>query len=154
MVRTDLRTAHRRLRYTGRFPPLRELRFANWELALEEEGRRGQDETTLRPALEQRYVSRTTAWTAAEMKLAGGETLPALMNIGILQPPNEVAVYFQRRWLILLCPFFGRRTWRMHSVTRGDLEAFDVLKRRLPAWVQTRLPRAKGGRPWRFRVKA
>ena len=25
----DLRTAHRRLRYTGRFPPLRELRFAN-----------------------------------------------------------------------------------------------------------------------------
>ena len=94
---TDLQRAHRRLRYTGRFPPLRELRFANWELALEEEGRPGQDETTLRPCLEQRYIARETAWTAGEMRLSGGESLPA--------------------------------------------------------WVQTRLPRAKGRRPWRFQVK-
>ena len=97
-VKSDLQRAHRRLRYTGRFPPLRELRFANWELALDEEGRRRQDETTLRPALEQSHVSRETAWTVAEMRLAGGD-------------------------------------------------------RHLPAWVQTRLPRAKGKRPWRLLVK-
>ena len=124
----DLRTAHRRLRYTGRFPPLRELRFANWELALEEEGRRGQDETTLRPCLEQRHVSRETAWTAADLKLATGEALPALMNIGILVPPNEVAVFFRGRWLVLQCPFFGRRLWRLYGV-------------------------GSGGKPWRLQVK-
>lgn len=149
----DLRTAHKRLRYTGRFPPLRELRFANWELALDEEGRKGQDETTLRPAVEQRYISRYTAWTAAQAKLSDGELLPALVNIGLLEPPNEVAVFFRRRWLILRRPFFGRRPWQMFSVSRGDSEAFNALKRRLPAWMQTRLPRAKGARPWRFRVK-
>jgi hypothetical protein len=84
-VTSDLRTAHRRLRYTGRFPPLRELRFANWELALDEDGRPGQDETTLRPALEQRYVSRDTAWS----------------------------------WLVLRCPYSGRRVWRVEAWSKA-----------------------------------
>jgi hypothetical protein len=150
---TDLRTAHRRLRYTGRFPPLRELRFANWELALDEEGRRGQDETTLRPCLEQRHIAREAAWTAGEMRLAD-EALPVLVGIPLLGPPNELAVWFQRRWLVLQKPFFGRRPWQMYSVARGDRSAFDALKRRLPAWVTTRLPRARGKKPWRFRVNA
>jgi hypothetical protein len=152
-VTIDLRTAHKRLRYTGRFPPLRELCFANWELALDEEGRKGQDETTLRPCLEQRFIARETAWTAAEARLADGESLPALVCIDLIVPPNEVAIFFQRRWLILRRPFFGRRPWHMFSVSRGDTEAFNALKRRLPAWLQTRLARAKGARPWRFRVK-
>ena len=82
------------------------------QLALDEEGRAGQDETTLRPALEQRHIPRETAWTAGEMRLSGRESLPILVCIGLIEPPNEVAVFFQRRWLILRCPFFERRSWR------------------------------------------
>lgn len=46
-----------KLRFTGEWPPPDLWKeYPNWEPALEEEGEPGQDETTLRPGEEQRFV--------------------------------------------------------------------------------------------------
>lgn len=62
-----------RLRYTGEWPPLDVLRkFPNWEYALDEEGFEEQDETTLRPEPEQRWITGNTAYTAGKATQADG----------------------------------------------------------------------------------
>ncbi len=70
------------LRFTGRLPPPRLFdTFPNWEYALDEEGRPGQDETTLRPMRQRKYIAHGTAFTSADAYLPGGECYPALLEM-------------------------------------------------------------------------
>lgn len=55
----------RKFRFTGTLPTKRAVgRYANWILALDEEGLAGQDETTLRPDDDQEKISKHTMGTA------------------------------------------------------------------------------------------
>jgi hypothetical protein len=70
-----------KLRFTGEWPPPGLWKqYPNWESALEEEGEPGQDETTLRPSEEQRFVI-SFGFTAGEVEQANGQRLPALLSV-------------------------------------------------------------------------
>ncbi len=69
-------------RYTGEFPPLEVLvQYSNWEYALDEEGDEGQDETTIRPEREQRYITSRTSFTVGNATQANGKTCRALLGV-------------------------------------------------------------------------
>lgn len=69
-------------RYTGEWPPLEVFKkYPNWEYALDEEGVEGQDETTLRPELEQNYITDDTAFTAGRVKQADGTIRDAIIEL-------------------------------------------------------------------------
>jgi hypothetical protein len=74
--------SRKRLRFTGCWPPI-DLweRFPNWAPAVEEEGRRDQDETTLRPAETQDEIDDETVLTAGHVHQANGIVLPALIHV-------------------------------------------------------------------------
>jgi hypothetical protein len=55
-------------------------RFPNWEYALDEESTPGQDETTLRPADELRFMIEF-GFTAGDVELADGRRLPAFLSV-------------------------------------------------------------------------
>jgi hypothetical protein len=75
------RRSHR-LRYTDDYPPPSAFdEFPNWCPALEEEGRRGQDETTVKPCVNQRALCEECCLTAGDCTLANGTTLPALIHL-------------------------------------------------------------------------
>jgi hypothetical protein len=131
----------RRLRYTGRFPPRKVWdRFPNWTLALDEEGRRGQDETTLRPSDRQDTIDRSVTWTAGEVRLADGRRCFAalLVDGGKL---DTVMFLDSRRWIEV------RRTigvgWEpgpKSGLRPNDTSIF-------PMRVRSRLPLASKRRP-------
>jgi hypothetical protein len=70
------------LRFTGSWP-VRELwdTYPNWEYALDEEDIPDQDETTLRPSLNQSSIDDDVAYTVGEIYLADGSVLPALIEL-------------------------------------------------------------------------
>ena len=71
-----------RLRFTGENPPPSLWgRFPNWQNAYEEEGLVGQDETTLRPADNQRAIDDEVSFTAGNVVFADGRTFPALLGV-------------------------------------------------------------------------
>jgi hypothetical protein len=71
-----------RLRFTGENPPPRLwLRFPNWQNAFDEEGLPDQDETTLRPADNQRTIDDETTFTAGDAVFANGQVVPALLGV-------------------------------------------------------------------------
>jgi hypothetical protein len=68
-------------RFTGAWPPpALWSRFPNWEYALDEEDVPGQDETTLRPADQHEFMIED-GFTAADVELANGHRLPALLSV-------------------------------------------------------------------------
>jgi hypothetical protein len=68
------------LRFTGANPPPSIWpRYPNWENAWDEEGVRGQDETTLRPAENQQTIDKKMTFTAGDAHLKDGRILPALL---------------------------------------------------------------------------
>jgi hypothetical protein len=70
------------LRYTGCFPPAEVLqRFPNWEYALDEEHLDGQDETTLRPASDQKAIADQVCFTAGLLTLPSGRRLKAMLEV-------------------------------------------------------------------------
>jgi hypothetical protein len=70
------------LRFTGENPPPSLWdRFPNWQNAYEEEGILGQDETTLRPADNQRAIDDEVTFTAGDASFASGPTVPALLGV-------------------------------------------------------------------------
>jgi len=61
------------LRYTGCWPPVSVLReYPNWVCAFDEEDEPDQDETTIKPEVQQVYISLDTQFTAVEIEFAGG----------------------------------------------------------------------------------
>ncbi len=69
-------------RYTSKWPPLAVLKkYPNWEHALDEEGVEGQDETTLRPEIEQIYITDDTAFTAGRVTQADGTIIDAIIEL-------------------------------------------------------------------------
>lgn len=72
----------KKLRFTGEFPPVKlRIRFPNWEYALDEEGEEGQDETTLRPAANQKCIDEYTAFTTGTATFADGRSLPVFLCV-------------------------------------------------------------------------
>jgi hypothetical protein len=70
-----------RFRFTGQRPPPGLLgRFPNWEPAYDEECMPNQDESTLRPADNQRTID-DEAWTAGDAILGSNQELPALLYV-------------------------------------------------------------------------
>jgi hypothetical protein len=70
----------------GKFPtPI------NWGHPLEEEGRRGQDETTLRPAESQSTIDDETVFTTADVHQADGRVIPALIDVSGGRPTGLTA---------------------------------------------------------------
>lgn len=70
------------LRYTGDWPPPEVLQqYANWEYALDEESAEGQDETTLRPSINQESIDSEVNYTAGWVTQANGQRLLAILEL-------------------------------------------------------------------------
>ena len=71
-----------RLRFTGENPPPSLwLRYPNWQIAYEEEGFPGQDESTLRPADNQELIDQDVNWTAGDVVYSDGRKFAAFLAI-------------------------------------------------------------------------
>ena len=91
--------SNNRGRYTGSWPPPEAWADTpNWKYALDEEGRAGQDETTLKPASEQAYISDESDYTAAEGWLADGRFVHALMGLLAGQPHQIICFEDTAYW--------------------------------------------------------
>ncbi len=72
----------KRLRFTGENPPTKLwVKYPNWQYALEEEDLPDQDETTIRPADNQRSIDDDVCFSAGDAISAGGATFPALLYL-------------------------------------------------------------------------
>jgi hypothetical protein len=144
-------------RYTGAFPPPDVIsHYPNWDYALDEEGEDDQDETTIRPEAEQAFITSATAFTAADVTLASGERLVGLAEVG-LYGVCGLSVFEDDDWWRV---FYHRpsRGWqpfvqewlpdveRCPSVALDDTRAF-------PLRLTTRLPRARGARPYSIEIR-
>lgn len=106
-----------RLRYTGENPAIEALvQFPNWINAYDEEGVEGQDETTLKPDDEQRWITDMTAFTAGDIVFANGSTfaiLIALVNgevtgFSIYREPESPYLSYDEYWsLWSVLPDYG-----------------------------------------------
>lgn len=146
-------------RFTGEFPPLEILnKYANWEFALGEEHIDGQDETTLRPANEQAYISENVAYTAAVATFASGLKRPALIEI-FTGTPNGINVfknddevwricydYLEKKWIPFIEYWLPERE-RGLTVSMSDKTVF-------PLVIESRLPYKRKGKPIHFIVKS
>lgn len=129
------------LRFTDHPPPPEVLvEFPNWIHALGEEGRRGQDETTIKPQRGQSKITDDTEYTAADVWLADDAESVGLLWLSAGRPTG-VEVYD------------GSGLWRL-SVSRAGLwtPVGPVPAGRLPLRYCTRLP--YGRRPLKGRVAA
>lgn len=69
-------------RYTDEPPPREVLDdVPNWVYARGEEGRRGQDETTIKPHKMQKRIDDDTDYTAAQIRLVDGTKLVGLLRL-------------------------------------------------------------------------
>lgn len=126
--------------------------YPNWEYALDEEGVEGQDETTLKPASEQRYITAEVEFTAGEVILADGRRFPAILYIGSSSPTRVgMFLYDTRTWGI----DFGDppQGWFVHIWIPADQRMARVSlddPTLFPMTVASRLPRRIGGTPYLF----
>lgn len=146
-----------RLRFTGDWPPPQYLKqYPNWGNAWDEEGEEDQDETTLKPSDEQRYIDDETAFTVAEATLADGKNCLAIIQVDCGDPqvidvfeaespwrlsfslPDQKWVPFVQSWLPL--------PQRMPSVSPDDPRIF-------PLRVISRLPKTSGGVPLDIQIE-
>lgn len=69
-------------RYTDDWPLPEVLRdFPNWVTAFGEEGRRGQDETTIRPQKKQSRIDDNTAYSAGEVEFRDQTKMVCLLRL-------------------------------------------------------------------------
>jgi len=145
------------LRYTKDWPPLEVFRdYPNWTFALDEEALEGQDETTLRPEREQRFITGDTAATSGDALFADGRSYLAIITL-LKKAPISVDVFETAgpwrvrhesrtdRW------FPHIETWipeseRMRHVAMSDSRIF-------PLRVVTRLPYERGGAPYTLEIQ-
>jgi hypothetical protein len=84
----------RPLRFTDIWPQPELWRTTpNWRRALDEEGLTGQDESTLKPGLEQRFIDDTVDFTAGEAWLPDGRIIPVLIGITAERLPHFVVCF-------------------------------------------------------------
>jgi hypothetical protein len=135
-----------KLRFTGAWPsPLYWSDYPNWELALDEEGVDGQDETTLRPAEIQDCIAKYVSFTAGEATLANGSRMPALLEVDGDQL-YAVNVFIDDHSAWRICYNVPQRQWvsflqewlteaeRGPTVVMSDANVFPlIVKSRLPA---------------------
>jgi len=99
------------LRFTGANPPTELWRqYPNWRNALEEEGKDGQDESTLMPHEIQTHIGPFTSFTAGTARYVDGREFPVFLAVienrivGCYVYDGAVpwSIYFrgpQKRWL-------------------------------------------------------
>jgi hypothetical protein len=97
---------------------------------LDEEGRPGQDETTLRPAGNQKFIGPDVDYTAGEAWLPGDRVIPALLEVANGQPRTIVC-------------FDETKVWEVPCTAHpGAASALtDEQRARFPLRVASRLPR-------------
>ncbi len=118
------------LRFTDRPPPPEILKeYANWVHAIGEEGRRGQDETTIKPQRRQTRIDDQTVYTAVDIWLADETETVGLLWLSQGQPRGITVYDGGAQWRLLAWPPGG--LWR----PRGE-----VPEGRLPLRYCTRLP--------------
>jgi hypothetical protein len=117
------------LRFTDRPPPPEVLaEYANWVHARGEEGRRGQDETTIKPQRRQTRIDDDTEYTAAAVWLADDTE-----TIGLL--------WLSAGHAIGITVYEGEAVWRLYAGRAGGLwrPLSPVAPGRLPLRYCTRL---------------
>ncbi len=146
-------------RFTGEWPPPSIWdEYPNWEYALDEEDIEGQDETTLCPSANVKYIDADTVFSAGDAQLANGEVLPALIElmsdeiVGI-----DVFVTAVDTWRVYLDPRNGlwksfTQDWlpieeRQPSVALTDTRVF-------PLSVESRLSRASSAGRYRIVIRS
>lgn len=146
-----------KLRFSGEWPPPDLWKqYPNWEPALEEEGEPDQDETTLRPSDEQRFVI-DAGFTAGEVEQANRQRLPALLSMsgevdGVTAFTSERGGWsIQRlgkpaRWVCTIEDWLPEAE-RSPSVSLEDPLVF-------PLRVRTLLPARETGKPLEFLIRA
>lgn len=99
------------MRYTGEFPPIKYWReYPNWEYALDEEHIEGQDETTLRPASNQTFISEDVVFTAADAIFSSDKILPALIEVGN-RLPDGINVFINEADAWRICYDYPKKKW-------------------------------------------
>lgn len=142
-----------KLRYTGDWPPPKVLKqYPNWEMAYDEEGVDGQDDTTLRPEEDQSVISCDTAHTAGDVRMADGRTFPAIITV-FFWPPTSCSFHDGKRWWAIQ-KIKGK--WEPYSQDylpgskrEKNLDLKD--KTIFPLRIQTRLPHWSGKR-WKIEI--
>jgi hypothetical protein len=146
-----------RHRFTGAWPPpALWAQFPNWEHALDEEDVPDQDETTLRPASEQRFVI-DYGFSAADVDLANGSRLPALLSMnggvdGLTAFASDADGWsvtrlgVPPRWVCTVQDWLPEKQ-RSPSVTFSDPSVF-------PLRVRSRLPTKESGKPMDFTLSS
>jgi len=100
-------------RYTGGWPPPVVLdEIPNWQNALDEEGVPGQDESTIKPAENQRTITDDAEYTAADVVVADGRETPALIELDSGRPERVIC--------------FDGQVTREISCVRGDAPIIPV----------------------------
>ena len=138
----------RPLRFTGCWPPVDLLdQYPNWVFASDEECEPDQDETTIKPEGQQTFISEETDVTAANVTLASGVNLRALLSL-FNGKVVAIDVYNGHDWW-RLCGAHDQKLWTPHVetwkpenqrrpvVSLSDRELF-------PAIVNSRLPFSDG----------
>jgi hypothetical protein len=143
----------KKLRYTGDWPPPKVLKqYPNWEMAYDEEGMDGQDETTVRPEAEQSVITSDTAHTAGDAWLADGRTFPAIITVA-LWPPASCSFHDGKRWWAIQ-KIKGKwepytQDYLPESKREKQLDLKD--KATFPLRIQTRLPHWRG-KQWKIEI--
>lgn len=92
-------------RFTGSWPPISMLEaIPNWVYALDEETRSGQDETTIKPANNQRTIDYKIAFTAGEAWFPDGQVLSCLIGLDEGEPFSVICFGDTTFWQVTLPP--------------------------------------------------
>lgn len=119
-------------RFTDIWPaPLLWAVTPNWTRALDEEGDRDQDETTVKPASEQRFISEDVDYTAGDAWLPDGRTIPALLHVISGEPRRIVG-------------FEDATFWEFHCgpEPQGQPQLTAEQRQRFPLRIVSRLSRS------------
>jgi hypothetical protein len=127
-----------------------------WEFAHDEEGREGQDETTMRLCKEPRITEDTDVAVAYALG-ANGERFPAVVQLEYPdRTPNDVMIYVDGTFGGRVVEFSTRRgTWTEYKSKPGWFEAWTSAKSEpglLPVQIVTLAASAQTGAPLSFTV--
>jgi len=88
------------MRFTDIYPPVELWETTpNWSYAIDEEGRRGQDETTLKPAKNQTVITEDVDYTAGEVWLPDETCHAALIQVSRGEPSGVVCFGDHAIWI-------------------------------------------------------
>jgi hypothetical protein len=133
-----------RLRFTPG-PPTRAAlaKYPLWCMALDEEERPGQDESTIRPSDDQERIDDSTAYVAAVAKTPSGRTFDAMIEgdgygINATNDVEQITIWIDDE--PVLVKLLGKKLW-VHRSNRSPLGYFN--DQHLPLEVRAVVPGAK-----------